>query len=167
MTGGEPSYDAYRKRGDDRGGVCNRCNSIIKPPESSSGSTGYGIIDLGDGPVKVCYPCCATLDKEYMHKHGRITLYVHINIDSSKPIESNIVHVSVVNWPHSLILQCFKWKKGKHNIGGERLDVWFEFGGRIWWGVHYGFNNEIVYCKRTQQPKRSLDEAAEAICATK
>lgn len=90
---------------------------------------------------KICYDCCAELDRESMIKHGdskRLPLY----LDNSK----------VTNWPGTLAFRIRAVKKGRHNLAGVRYDVWF-YGpdGHIWYGVQYGESNNILHSKRTNE----------------
>lgn len=144
MTGGEPSGDAYVGRGESRGfgGVCAKClQRIDVPPDNLS--TGYALVDLGNGPVKVCYHCCAEIDREYMRKHGRITLYL-----TQELCNDAFCGYVIKNWPGTLRIPVASSVKGKHNWGLERIDVWFKFEGHWWWGVHIGDNSQLVHCMR-------------------
>lgn len=46
-------------------------------------------------------------------------------------------------------------KKGRHNIAGSRLDVWFTLPEEefIWYGVMYGQFTQVTHCRRTKQKK--------------
>jgi hypothetical protein len=86
---------------------------------------------------KICYECCADVDREYMKEHGKISLYI------------NQTNSTVSNWPGSLKFDLCSIKKGHHNMSQERIDAWFkDDGGNWWWGVHYGMSNTIIHCKR-------------------
>ena len=102
-------------------------------PDNYSGASGYAL----SNDNKICYECCADIDREYMEKHGKITLYL------------KEADASVSNWPGTLKFDLYSQKKSKHNISKERIDAWFrDDNGNWWWGVHYGFSNDIIHCKK-------------------
>jgi hypothetical protein len=42
---------------------------------------------------------------------------------------------------------------GKHNIGGERTDVWFRDHTGAWWhGIHTGGMNTVVHARKLKEP---------------
>jgi hypothetical protein len=114
---------------------CSKCGEWA--PVLTHGATGYA----RHGSKMVCYPCCAEIDREWMHKHGKIVLYW------------DTVHVT--NWPGSLKFEVWGVRVSKHNIGGHRTDLWF-LGpdGYVWHGVHIGVNHQIIRCKRTVRKSR-------------
>ena len=132
--------------------TCTRCSKdIFSSPESIS--TGYGI-DKDNN--KICYDCCAELDKEQMRQDGKITLYL-----TCEPAHYERVAVegrtrpyrlcagTVSNWCGTLQFKCHT-RTGKHNIAGVRYDCWFVFEGYYWHGVTYGDNTQLCHCKRTK-----------------
>lgn len=45
------------------------------------------------------------------------------------------------------------WSKGRHNWGIPRMDIWFQdHQDSWWWGVHYGYQNDLLYCKKLKKP---------------
>lgn len=109
--------------------VCGK--EIVKP-------SGYGVDTNGN---KVCYPCCAEQDKQYMRDHGRITLYLTMDGQGK---------YKVTNWPGSVIFSASCVKRSSHNIARYRYDTWFVFEGYYWHAVQYGDNTQIAHCKRTK-----------------
>jgi len=118
--------------------ICARCNKTIVTPDGSVG-TGYG---TNKDNKKICYSCCAELDKAEMRKSGRIALYLTTN-------ENTGCYV-VTNWPGTLSFHVDLRTTGRHNIAGKRYDVWFTFESQQWHGVTYGDNTEICHCKRSK-----------------
>lgn len=116
---------------------CSQCQQT--KPLQKDGGTGYAL-DKSNTKL-ICYDCCGELDKKMMIEDKKITLYLTIDND-------HYGHVS--NWPGTLKLQAF-YKKGKHNWGITRYDVWFIFNGYWWHGVQYGDNNQICHCKQTKE----------------
>jgi hypothetical protein len=113
--------------------TCFICQKEIEKPENNF-STGYGV-DKDDN--KICFSCCAEEDKKQMNKSGKITLYVSQTENGYK----------ITNWPGSLVIPVNNgYSKGKHNIAGSRLDVWFTFNNKQWHGVNYG-DDDLCYCK--------------------
>jgi hypothetical protein len=110
-----------------------------KPSAHSKHTTGYGQCE--DGKV-ICYNCCAVRDKQTMIDSGRscdLPLYLHANLE-------------VTNWPGTLRFRVTNIRKGYHNIGRTRTDVWFNGpDGFVWHGVQIGEFNAICHAKRTKQ----------------
>jgi hypothetical protein len=126
---------------------CSICG-LIKA-EQSEGGTGYAV--LAD-ESKVCYECCAILDRDSMIKTGRATLYLTI-ADYGKRgwLGERYISASISNWPGTLKFHSNLIKYGRHNMADRRYDVWF-YGpdGKTWHGVRYGDNTQICHCKRTK-----------------
>ena len=117
--------------------ICDRCKQ--NKTYTSSFTTGYGID--GDGN-KVCYQCCADEDRQWMIDRGQISLYLTFK---------DGIPTKISNWPGSLTFKVGTWKKGRHNWGIPRYDVWFRGpDNKCWWGKFIGYNHEIVHCKRTK-----------------
>ena len=101
---------------------------------------GYGVmskdnrIGYPEG-AKVCFDCCAILDKADMMATKRAALY----LDWAKK--------KVTNWPGTLAFPC-AGKKGRHNWGLNRYDVWFRVGDTFWWGYTIGDFTQICHCKQ-------------------
>jgi len=122
---------------------CDYCGRNM--PNPANITTGYG---LDRDNMKVCYPCCAGVDRAAMIERGRAALY----LTWSRSDNGYTAPLWVANWPGSLRFEVFDYSTGRHNIAGSRVDVWF-IGpdGAVWWGVQYGKNSDIVHCKRTKQ----------------
>lgn len=138
--------------------ICADCQSA-KPIESQGG-TGYA--SLADGS-KICYQCCAVRDAELMRTDGRAVLYLSVDHDSLEDAgvsheynTRNGIHPRnygwiLTNWPGTLRLIPFRVRKGRHNIGRIRFDVWFTGpDGKAWHGVNIG-DNQICRCKRLKK----------------
>lgn len=117
---------------------CSVCERSLFGTPPGSITTGFGRNGSGH---RVCYACCADADIAWMWDKGRIALYL---------VERNgIKHVT--NGPGSLSFPVAESKRGRHNIGGTRTDVWFRGpDGFMWWGVNYGDDTQICHCKRTR-----------------
>lgn len=116
--------------------TCVMCGK--ETPIKTTGGAGYATQDEPNEfcpkTGKVCYDCCAVIDKAWMEKTGRATLYVSDGM--------------VSNWPGTLRFAA-RVVKGKHNIARTRYDVWFQdHTGREWHGVQYGENTQICRCRR-------------------
>jgi hypothetical protein len=128
--------------------TCSVCRKPIEPPANTC-TTGYG---LDRRHRKVCYTCCGERDKADMRQTGRATLYltkkdkemfVAPNLKGKLPVWT------LTNWPGTLSIEPFNIRFGRHNIAGQRYDVWFNFEGKTWHGVRYGDNTELCHCRRT------------------
>lgn len=89
----------------------------------------------------ICWDCAAMGDLGRMLKDGnsrRLPLYLHGD--------------NVSNWPGTLSFPVMGQRKGYHNIGRTRTDIWFVGpDAHIWHGVSIGEYTEIVHCKRTRE----------------
>lgn len=118
----------------DTGFVCSKCGNVIFKEEGGIG-TGYGLTDEDE---KVCYACCADVDRENMIKKGRICLYL---------VEND---TAIINWCGTLRFKVKRIKKGKHNIAGVQRHAWFNGpDGKVWHGNAFGHHSQIIHCKRT------------------
>lgn len=123
---------------------CARCGQ--DKPILPIGGTGYGERD----GAKVCYACCGELDRAEMIETGRATLYL-AKVDFS-PLSMGCDRSGhrVSNWPGTLAFFCHV-RKSRHNMAGNRYDVWFRGpDGKQWHGVQYGDNTQICRCRRTK-----------------
>ena len=110
---------------------CATCGNECIPEGCTS---GYGIDNQGK---KHCFACCAMQDAKQMRETGKAVLYLgHGN--------------EVSNWPGTLKIQPLRVSTSRHNIGGKRTDVWFQFENQNWHGVHIGGNNTLLRCKRVK-----------------
>lgn len=122
---------------------CGVCKA--DKPVTEGITPGYGVKPDG---TKICYDCCAVHDRIQMRDEDRITLYL---------VKSG----EVVNWPGTLRFQPTKVRKGRHNIGKTRIDVWFtedEFGSK-WWGRNIG-DSQILHCRKLTglRPAKARDK---------
>lgn len=120
--------------------ICAICSKTKPVNETGTGGTCYAVNKSGR---KVCYKCCANIDKDDMKKNKKIILYL--------VKEKNGKGHTVANWPGTLKIPVSYIQKGKHNIAGTRYDIWFEFNGYMWYGVKYGENTQLCHCKQTKQ----------------
>ena len=96
--------------------------------------TGYGNFNN----QKVCYDCCANMDKKAIEESSRFTFY--LTQENGKSF--------VGNWPGTLKFKVDYLRKGNH-IAGIRYDIWFtDHKGKRWHGITYGDNTQICHCKR-------------------
>jgi len=106
------------------------------PSKHGSYTTGYGITPDGG---KHCWDCCAKYDRQRMIDTGKIILYLTRkgNIDIA------------TNWPGTLSFNVSVPSVGRHNLAHVRYDVWFRGpDNKQWHGVQYGYNTQILHCKR-------------------
>ena len=111
--------------------TCSRCGKTKTNKDKHT--TGYATDNKGN---KICFSCCANVDKEQMIKSGKIVLYL------------NSRDKVVSNWPGTLKIKVDTINKGKHNIAGNRNDIYFSFNGKKWHGVQLGNNSDICRCKQ-------------------
>lgn len=137
--------------------TCKICR--LEKPVQTNGGTGYAVDNQGQ---KVCYACCAYVDRQEMVKEGRIVLY--LTCEPAYFVKHPLgrkTRGTVSNWPGTLTFNCHT-RTGKHNIAGIRYDCWFTGpDGYEWYGVGYGENSQIVRCQRTKKkadPKSCLTE---------
>jgi len=97
-------------------------------------TTGYGIDPKDNLPV--CFSCCGEQDKQYMRENKKITLYWH--------------NGEITNWPGTLRIKENNHSVGRHNIAGNRYDVWFCFEDKPWHGVQYGDMTQLLHCRQVK-----------------
>lgn len=122
---------------------CPRCGQTRT---GEGPGTGYG--SMSDGS-KVCYECCADIDRQTMSASGRYTLYLSKTIPSPHPGTPN--RAEITNWPGTLRFYGL-YSVGRHNIAGKRYDVDFVGpDGYTWHGVTYGDDTQICHVRRTRR----------------
>lgn len=140
--------------------TCSVCGE--SKPVNHSGGTGYGERE----GRKVCYACCADLDRADMVANGKATLYLSCEpaskaFDNGRPFtpatigkgHGRAAHGKVTNWPGTLEFSAVT-RYSPHNIARWRYDVWFTGpDGFEWHGVTYGDNTQLCHCKRTKRRK--------------
>lgn len=135
---------------------CERCDDSFSM-YAGKGGTGYAVvrephtacIGVGCGcpPMSetyICYKCAGEDEKTHMRTYGCNTFYLTETTDTKKKW-------SVSNWPGTLEFTPTHVRKGKHNMAKVRYDVWFTFEGRVWHGVQFGNNTQLLHCKATKQ----------------
>ena len=138
---------------------CSKCHKDkTHNVKESCGGTGYA--NKKDGS-KICYDCCAIEDSESMTETGRITLYLTgENRQYSDGSTGNWYPTKITNWPGTLKFNVLSYSLGRHNWGFDRWDVWFIGPDRrVWWGVHSGYNSQLIHCKQTKHTGYSGDLA--------
>ena len=127
--------------------ACDQCGETKSHPDDSI-STGYAKNDKGQ---KICFACCAGIDRQSMIDHGHskhLPLYFTPAVSANGHTTPAMVH----NWPGTLSFRVRYTRKGKHNMAGTRLDVWFNGpDGFIWHGTQYGEWTDIIHSKRTKE----------------
>jgi hypothetical protein len=129
--------------------TCDICGQ--QKTNTDSITPGYGVDKAGK---KVCFACCAEIDKQQMRDTGRAVLYFTIVNNRS----SN--YGKVTNWPGTLVFDHCVFERGRHNFARTRYDVWFSFDGYWWHGVNYGEFTQLCYCKRTKERAAKKSEVA-------
>ena len=113
---------------------CSKCRRTVVNREPHI--TGYGTYN----GRKVCYECCANIDRRWMDRHDRIALYLSKDQDG---------RWKVTNWPGSLRFTPWYVKEGGHNLAGIRQDAWFkDHRDRVWHGVRFGRWTQILHARR-------------------
>lgn len=126
-----------------------KCSVSNKEFKVDGIGTGYAVDKDSN---KICYDCCSEKDKRYMEEHSKIDLYLTKKV-TEKGMLKGAVSYEVVNWPGTLRFRT-QFKRGKHNMTGSRIDVWFrDHLNNKWWGVNYGEWTEIVHCTKLKNSK--------------
>lgn len=125
--------------------TCHKCNQ--SKINHDTFTTGYARDDQNN---KICFDCCADVDKEHMQKHGKITLYLTKDLPKGQ-----VTHPEnrITNWCNTLSIKPYFIRKGRHNIAKTRYDVWFRYEGQEWHGVQYGDDTQLCHCKRLKGTK--------------
>ena len=114
--------------------VCGEHNT-----HDSDFSTGYGTDRDGN---KVCFECCGKQDSAELMSlpiGGKMCLY--LSMDKGK-------EYFVSNWPGTFKIHIHSVRKGRHNMAGNRYDVWFDYFGNSYHGTQYGDNTQICHIRR-------------------
>jgi hypothetical protein len=144
--------------------TCDRCGfdySVDGPKDGQSGAAGYAVVrEHGKMDQRICYGCAAESTKQQMIETGRATLYVtgdsplRYLAQRSRGRRSPVFpgdDIQVSEWAGRLKFRPHEYSTGSHNIGGARLDVWFDGpDGHVWHGWHTG-DSQILRCRRTKQ----------------
>lgn len=93
--------------------------------------------DLTQAEIDTHNRLLAQAELEAMKRNGRAVLY-------RRTIEGRI-HVGTWEGSKNFPVTCCR--QGRHNMAGERMDVWFNFDGSRWHGVNIG-DNDICRVKR-------------------
>ena len=118
---------------------CARCR--MTKTHTDSMATGYG---LNRRRQKICFACCAIVDRDAMIKHGRSTLYLDTRTRT------------VTNWPGTLTIPLTTIRTGRHNMAGTRYDVYFQGPDRTpWHGVTYGDNTQLCHCRQLRRKSQN------------
>ena len=133
---------------------CSRCKKLLPAKRQLTCGTGYALVGNGKRPRKVCYDCCAEMDKAFMRKHGRIDLYLtwenDLGAHGFPPATIASRYGTVTNWPGTFVRRHLNVWRARHNMAGWQYHTWFRFDGHWWHGVRFGDNTQIVHCKRTK-----------------
>jgi hypothetical protein len=122
--------------------ICHDCGKVIEPPDNFS--TGYGIDQDGH---KVCFNCCGKRDRKELFDAKPGDKFVFYLIEKKNETTGQTEYY-VTNWPASLKIKLHATpRKGRHNIAGRRLDVWFIQNGKNFHGTQYGENSQLLYTK--------------------
>ena len=126
--------------------TCSRCNA--SKPVQPSGGTGYAVSSEG---AKVCYACCADVDRAAMIETGRATLYL---TPENRPTPTGAARYlnargDVRNWPGTLRFPFSGLTVGAHNFAGRVYNAYFTGpDGATWVARQYGDNTSIAHCRR-------------------
>ena len=114
---------------------CSHCKSTLPRP-TGTGGTGYAVKRNGH---KVCYACCADVDRKFMVKHGENWMYLSDG--------------KLTNWPGTLTFKPFEsWSTGHNWYGVTQRYVRFNGpDGYVWTGRQVGENSDCCRVRRTKQ----------------
>lgn len=118
--------------------TCSQCKKKIK--HKSDITTGYGTDPKTN--KKVCFKCCGENDARNL-KNMAIGDKTYLYLDTKEKTLSN--------WPGTLKIAVCNVTLGRHNIAGNRYDVWFVYGDNCYWGVQYGDFTQICHIKRVKK----------------
>lgn len=92
-----------------------------------------------------CPDCIVEDRKTFMRKHKCDLLLLHHEYGGE------VSHVTDMTGHFKIPI--IKLKRSKNNFAGkkQRIDLWFEFEGHIWYGYHVGYRNIYVNCRETKQ----------------
>lgn len=113
---------------------CTHC-ARTKPIEPFG--TGYA---RGPSDEKICYQCCADIDRARMVREGKADLYLR---------EEGAGRYTVANWPGTLSFVVTRLRRGKHNSAGVVIHAYFKGPDAHEWQARVvGRNTQVAKCKR-------------------
>ena len=118
--------------------ICHQCNKKII--HESNFTSGYG---LDKDNNKICFVCCGENDKNTLlnlKPKEKMTLYL---------VKENNKYF-VTNWPGTFKKEIYNFKKGKHNLALERIDVWFKLEGLNFHGKQFGNFTQTCHIQKTK-----------------
>lgn len=123
--------------------TCTKCSKEVVP-EPGSGGTGYGVTKTGE---KVCYACCADIDRSEMIASGIAFMYLCGDEKTGWTIS---------NWPGSLLFSAkvkVHPRKRVFSTYTRRHAARFIGPDGFWWsGVsHMSNGNHIIVRRRSQR----------------
>jgi hypothetical protein len=119
------------------------------PPSPHSEHT-TGTAHYGDR--EICWECAAMIDLGHLIRDGHSkSLPFYLTLKDTFETTNTFQSWHVSNWPGTLSYRVFSMRKGKHNIGRTRVDVWFVGPDKyVWHGVNIG-DTQVCHCKRTSE----------------
>jgi len=115
--------------------LCSVCGKEVIPEEFSS---GYGEDKNGN---KICYSCCAELDKKELRENGKLRGYFYNN--------------EFTNWPGSFKIPITYYKKSVNNFGAIRTDFWLTWEGNHYYGRHVGNYSNLATIRKIKRKSRN------------
>ena len=119
---------------------------------------GTGYATKPDGST-LCYACCALEDAKELRETGKLIGYLNFSIEAipdnrgkHKPLGTCYDRGNkgaFTNWPGSFSIPVHSVKRSLNNFRAERLDFWFMWEDKRYWGISVG-DNQIAHVRRVK-----------------
>lgn len=124
---------------------CHDCKRAV--PFKLEGGTGYARVDAPGGEVLICYPCSSKRERADLIERGKGALYLCGTPSFGMAADGKGLRLT--DWPGCLCFPVQAHSKGRHNLAGTRIDVWFTGpDGKPWHGVSYGEMTQLCHVRR-------------------
>ena len=131
---------------------CAKCGAECKPSifydaeKTRPMDTGYGIEPETDR--KICFACCGENDAETLRKEGKLHGYLTIKEGSrgEKALKTSNNAV-FTNWPGTFRVDVSFISRSRNNWNALRIDFWFSWEGRKYWGYSFGSMSDCATVK--------------------
>lgn len=104
---------------------CSQCHGVFARPADSC-ATGYAVDRETD--ALICFACCGVNDARALSEAKPGARFVHYLTGG------NVVS----NWPGTLKIMVRAMRRSRNNWNTPRVDVWFSYQGKQFWGVQLG-----------------------------
>src|SRR3990167_3665713 len=117
-----------------------RClGDLLHSPQHGTYCPDHGRVDVTPDEASMHNLEIGRARVAHMNANGHALLYL---VDGGANGDGMVVQ----DWSGTFRIKPDRVRKGRHNIGRTRWDVWFTYEGQRWHGVNVG-DNQILRCR--------------------